>query len=142
MAAMMSHRRDRMRVYSKDTLFAVARLSAGSPIPPWATSSGFWAVTKTADELSIICEERAVPMDIATVERGFRLLAVEGPLDFSLTGVMASIAGPLADVGVSLFAISTFDTDYIMVRNERLSEAVAALRAGGWEIGFAVGDSE
>ena len=79
-----------------------------------------------------------------TAERGFRMLMVEGPLTFSLTGVLASIASPLAEAGISLFAISTFDTDYVLVHNDRLSDALVALRASGWEIvdDIAVGHAE
>ena len=105
------------------------------PIPVWAFSSGgFVSITRTEEELSIVCDERLVPFEFVAVERGFRMLMVVGPLDFSLTGVMASIAGPLAEAGVSLFAISTYDTDYVLVREERLGEAVEALRGAGWEI--------
>ena len=105
------------------------------PIPVWAFSSGgFVSITRTEEELSIVCDERFVPFEFVAVERGFRMLMVEGPLDFSLTGVMASIAGPLAEAGVSMFAISTYDTDYVLVREERLAEAVEALRGAGWEI--------
>jgi hypothetical protein len=124
-----------MRVSSQDTLFAVARLDATSAIPDWTASAGFVSITRTGAELSIVCPERAVPLD-ATAERGFRMLAVEGPLDFALTGVLASITAALAEAGVSVFAISTYDTDYLLVRNERVEDAAAALRAGGWGIFF------
>ena len=133
----MSHRKRRMRVYYQDTLFAVARLDARAAIPAWA--SEFFAVTRTADELSIVCPAESVPADVAA-ERGFRMLMVEGPLDFSLTGVMASIAGPLAAAGVSMFAISTYNTDYVLVREDRFADAVAALREADWDV--AVGHSE
>jgi uncharacterized protein len=133
--AMMSHRKRRMRVYSQDTLFAVARLDPGAAIPDWASS--FFSITRTSDELSIVCAESSVPAGIVA-ERGFRMLMVEGPLDFSLTGVMASIAGPLADAGVSMFAVSTYDTDYVLVRD--FAGAVAALGGAGWDV--AVGDSK
>jgi len=121
-----------MRVYFQDTLFAVARLDPGSAIPDWAAAN-FFSVTRTTDELSIVCDERVVPLDVAA-ERGFQVLAVEGPLDFSLTGVMASISGALAGAGVSMFAVSTYDTDYVLVRGDRLGDAVAALRAADWEV--------
>jgi hypothetical protein len=120
-----------MRVFSQDTLFAVARLDPAAEIPVWAAK--FFSLTRTTDELSIVCADQAVPMNVAA-ERGFRMFAVEGPLDFSLTGVLASIAAPLAEAGVSLFAISTYDTDYVLVRNDRVDEAVDALRAAGWEV--------
>src|SRR5882724_11613523 len=130
-AAMMSHRRRRMQVSSQDTLFAVARLSPGAAIPDWAGE--FFAVTRTRNELSIVCAAAAVPADVVA-ERGFRTLMGEGALDFSLTGGMASIAGPLAEAGVSMFAISTYDTDYVLVSEAVLGMAIEALRAAGWEV--------
>jgi hypothetical protein len=140
-ATMMSQRRCRMRVLSQDTLFAVARLDSGSEIPEWA--AGFFSLTRTKDEVSIVCPDPSVPLGIPA-ERGFRMFAVEGPLEFSLTGVLASIAGPLAEAGVSLFSISTYDTDYVLVRNDRVEDAVAALRSAGWEVELdvTVGDAE
>ena len=138
----MSHRKGRMKIYTQDTLFAVVRLDAGEAIPDWAWKGTFCSITRTNVELSIVCEESLVPAVVANVERGFRALAVEGPLDFSLTGILAAIASPLAAAGISLFAISTFDTDYVLVRAGRLDDALGALRAAGWEIGgVAVGDS-
>jgi hypothetical protein len=126
-----------MRVYYQDTLFAVARLDPRAAIPGWA--SDFFAVTRTADELSIVCPQDAVPAD-ATAERDFRILMVEGPLDFALTGVLASIATPLAEAGISIFAISTYETDYVMVRAAQFTAAVEALQSAGWDV--AVGDSQ
>ncbi|HEY3742550.1 MAG TPA: ACT domain-containing protein [Bryobacteraceae bacterium] len=120
-----------MQVYSQDTLFAVARLEAAAPIPAWA--DGFFSVTRTVNELSIVCAAGAVPADVQA-ERGFRMLMVDGPLDFSLTGVLSSITGALAEAGVSVFTISTYDTDYVLIRDEKFSEAAGALRVAGWEI--------
>ena len=127
----MSHRKRRMRVSSQDTLFAVARLDPDASIPEWAAN--FFAITRTPYELSIVCPDSAVPAHVMA-QRGFRMLMVEGPLDFSLTGVMASIATPLALARVSLFAVSTYDTDYILIREEQLSVAANALIQAGWEL--------
>ena len=109
---------------------AVCRLDAGDPIPAWGTRGPFVSITRTPEELSVTCPEGDVPEGIRA-ERGFVPLKVEGPLDFALTGILASVAGPLADAGISLFAIATFDTDYVLVRAERLLDATAALRAAG-----------
>lgn len=109
---------------------AVCRLEAGAPPPAWAVGGALWSITGSADELSVVCTEAAVP-DGARREGGWRALKVAGPLDFALTGVLSAIAGPLAAAGVSIFAVSTFDTDYVLVKEERLGEAVAALRAAG-----------
>jgi hypothetical protein len=93
-----------------------------------AVPASFFSVTRTPDELSIVCVESQAPDD-AKSERGWRVLQVIGPLEFSLTGILAAIAAPLAAAGVSIFAISTFDTDYVLVKEENLAKALDALRA-------------
>jgi uncharacterized protein len=108
---------------------AVCHLDAGAPPPAWA-SGPVTSITRTEQEVSVVCAEHAVPADIRA-ERGFRCLAVAGTLDFSLTGVLASLAAPLADAGVSIFVLSTFDTDLLLVRASVLPEALAALQAAG-----------
>lgn len=117
---------------------AVCRLPPEDAIPEWANAAGFSSVTRTRDELSVVCVEAAVPEDVRG-ERGWRALVVAGPLDFGLIGVIASLAEPLARAGVPIFAISTFDTDYLLVKEARLAEAVAALTAAGHEISTLAG---
>lgn len=107
---------------------AICRLEKNAPIPSWVTNDSFFSITKTADELSIVCPENNVPDDIQS-EKNWRALKIIGPLDFSLTGVLASLANPLAEAKISIFAISTFDTDYILVKNEKLEEAIKVLSA-------------
>jgi uncharacterized protein len=114
-------------------LVAVARLSPDDPIPAWATHAPFFSITRTVDELSIVTLEAATPSRVRA-ERGWRSLKIAGPIDFALTGVLASVLQPLADAGIAIFAVSTFDTDYILVRAESLAAAVAALRAAGHEV--------
>jgi hypothetical protein len=114
-----------------DETFALARLPADAPVPPWVGGNDLLAVVRTRNELSIVCRDDTVPQNVTEVERGFRCLAVVGTLDFALTGVIASLAKPLADAGISIFGISTYDTDHILVRADRLEEARAALRAAG-----------
>lgn len=111
---------------------AVCRLDAEAPPPPWVAGA-VTSVTRTPDELSVVCAEEAVPADVRA-ERGFLCLSVVGPLDFSATGILASLAGPLADAGVSVFVLSTFDTDLLLVRQTLLSKTVAVLRAAGHRI--------
>lgn len=113
--------------------FAVCRLAPDAPIPPLPLGRSLLALTLTSDELSLVLPEDSAP-EGATIEGGWRALRVAGPLDFELTGVLASLAQPLADARLSLFAISTFDTDYLLVRDATLSEALAALRAAGHHI--------
>jgi hypothetical protein len=113
--------------------FAIYRLPAEGAVPSWAAGGAFSCVTRTPDELSVVCAEGQAPEEIKC-ERGWRLLQVAGPLEFSITGVLAGIASPLALAGVSLFAISTFDTDYILVKEEDLAKAVDALRGAGHRV--------
>ena len=111
-------------------VFALCRLDPTSPVPNWVTPDGFISLVRTAEELSIVCAEQAVPPGV-TCQRGWRGLKVVGPLDFALTGVLASLASPLAEAGVSIFAISTYDTDYLFIREEQLDTAIDALRRAG-----------
>jgi len=118
--------------------FAVARLAPSDAIPAWATEAPISSVTRTRDELSIVCAASHVPPQVAA-ERGWRCVRVAGTIDFAATGVLASIAGPLAAAGVSIFAISTYDTDYLLVREHVLSAAIAALTAAGHDLDAARG---
>jgi pyrimidine operon attenuation protein/uracil phosphoribosyltransferase len=115
---------------------AICRLAAADPVPEWAGGS-FRSITRTAGELSLVCAQSSVP-DGVPCERGWRALQVEGPLDFALTGVLASLAVPLADAGVSIFGLSTFETDYVLVKEEALERAVNALQVAGHEVSRSV----
>jgi hypothetical protein len=108
-------------------------MAAGEPIPAWALLGSFFSVTRTAEELSIVCPEQRVPAS-TQAERGWRGLKVAGPLDFALTGILAGLASALSEAGISLFAVSTFDTDYVLVRTADLERAIAALEAGGYRV--------
>ena len=113
---------------------AICRLAAEAPFPPWALEPGaFLSITRTPEELSLVCPQSSVPAGIRC-EGGWRALQVDGPLDFALTGILASLTVPLAEAGLSLFALSTFDTDYLLVREAQLSEALGALRKAGHQI--------
>jgi uncharacterized protein len=114
-------------------VLAICRLAADAPIPSWVTRRDFFSITWTRDELSIVCAQRDVPAD-ARCERDWRALRVEGPLDFALTGVLASLAAPLADAGIGIFAISTFDTDYLLVKETNLQHATAVLSQAGHQV--------
>ena len=113
--------------------FAVCRVAAGNPIPQWASAGDFVSITRTADEISIVCAERTVPADIRH-EPGWRAFQVEGPLPFEATGILAAIAVPLAAAKISIFAISTFDTDYVLVKEIHAARAAAVLAAAGHRI--------
>jgi hypothetical protein len=108
---------------------AVSRLAPDAPIPEWARGA-FVSVTRTAAELSVVCDEAGVPADVAA-QRGWRALEVEGPIPFETTGVAAAIASPLAEAKISVFMVATFDTDYVLVKAESLDDALAALKRAG-----------
>jgi hypothetical protein len=120
--------------------YAICRLAAKADLPEWATGQ-FLSITRTADELSIVCSQEDVPSGVQH-ELGWRCLQVEGPLEFSMVGVIASLANPLAKAGVSLFAVSTFETDYLLVKDDDLATAIDRLRQAGHVVGdgHTVGD--
>ena len=114
--------------------WAVCRLAADEAVPAWASApASVVAIVRTSTELSIVAPEACVP-DGVLAERGFRVLEVAGPIPFETTGVIASIAGPLAAAGVSLFPLGTYDTDYVLVKDTDLDRAVDALTAADWTI--------
>lgn len=113
---------------------AVVLLDPAAAIPEWAAQANFSSITRTTEELSIVCDENAVPSTINTADRGWRALQVEGELVFTLTGVLASIAGPLAAAQISIFAISTFKSDYVLVKEDQLSHAIAVLQQAGHSV--------
>jgi len=113
--------------------FAISRLAADSPVPYWATQGPFSSVTRTGDELSVVTELSRVPASVQS-EPGWRVLKVHGPFVLSEVGVLAALAKPLAEARISWFAVSTFDTDYLLVASETLSAAIAALERAGHTI--------
>ena len=128
-----------MNVVSRLTLtlfphvLAVCRLDPDVAPPPWASAGPFTSITRTPGELSIVCLQEGVPEGVRC-ERGWRYLEVEGPLAFALTGILASLTGALAVAGVSVFAISTFDTDYLLVRDADAERALELLSREGHRV--------
>ena len=117
-------------ILEKDRL-TVCQLAADAPVPAWVSdTAGFSSITRTREELSIVCPENVVPAEVKQVS-GWRMFKVEGPLDFGLTGVLASVAAPLAEAGISIFSIATFNTDYVLVKEAKVAEAVKVLQAAG-----------
>lgn len=113
--------------------YAICRLDPGASVPAWAAGARFLSVTRTAFELSIVCEDALVP-EAAHAERDRRLLQIEGTLAFTLTGVLASVAEPLAKAEISIFAVSTYDTDYLLVSDKDLHRATQVLDAAGHNV--------
>lgn len=114
---------------------AVCHLPPGSAVPPPGPEDSLYALVHTAEEVSLVCCSELVPIG-AEVEYDWRAIKVQGPLDFSMVGVLVSLALPLSQQGVSIFAISTYETDYLLVKEIRLSAAVEALRAAGHTVEF------
>ena len=117
-----------LKVLSQE--LAVVHLGAEASVPAWALASRFFSITRTDQELSVFCVADDVPDGTAN-ERAWRAFRVEGPLDFGLTGVVSSLSFALAAKQISIFSISTYETDYILVREERLADAIAALKRAG-----------
>jgi hypothetical protein len=107
--------------------FAICRLDVSNAIPAWATADSFFAITRTLEELSIVCVQSLVPEGIRC-ERDWRCLQVAGPIPFMTVGVLASLVQPLAEAGISVFAVSTFDTDYVLVKAVDLARTIEGLR--------------
>jgi hypothetical protein len=115
---------------------AICRLPPNAMVPIWASGGVLLSITRTADELSIVCPEAGVPEDVLA-DRGWRCFKVEGPLALSLTGVLASLLNPLAEARINIFALSTFDTDYLLVKEDKVSRAAEILIQAGHRLSTA-----
>lgn len=120
-----------MKLQELPNVFAICKLDSNSDVPKWVYNSHFFSITKTPEELSIVCEQSVIPSGVPS-EQDWKAFKVVGTLDFSLTGILASIANPLADKKISIFAISTFDTDYILVKNKNWKQAIDTLQGAGF----------
>jgi hypothetical protein len=116
-----------------DGLWAVCRLHSESALPAWAEGGSFFSATRTPEELSVVCEEAAVP-DGVKAEKGWAALKLHGPVPFEASGILSSLTAPLAEAGIPVFALSTFATDYLFVKTDRFPEAAAAWRRAGVEV--------
>jgi uncharacterized protein len=112
---------------------AICRLDRDGAIPEWAAQGEFLSITRTPDELSIVCPASVVP-EGQPCKRGWRAWRVAGTLDLGAVGVLAALASPLAEAGVSIFAISTHDTDYLLVKDEDMERAGVTLRKAGHQV--------
>jgi hypothetical protein len=115
--------------------FAICRSGPHELLPSWAKAppGEFFSTTRTKDELSIIIADKRAPRE-ARCERSWQLIMVKGPLDFNQVGIIAGLSGTLADASVSIFALSTYDTDYVMVKQVDLGRSLAALRRAGYTV--------
>lgn len=113
--------------------FAICRLDKNAAIPTWAHTGQFFSITRTSDELSIVCLQSSVP-EGTDCEAGWRCLKVESPFEFDLTGAISSIAAPLAEADVGLFVVATQDSDYLMVKETDLERTVLVLSRNGHRV--------
>lgn|SRR5689334_10843526 len=113
--------------------FAICRLPADQAVPPWLSGKPFTSVTRTGDELSIVCPASDVPAHVHQ-EGGWQVLKLQGPFAFTETGVLLGLLQPLAQAKVGILAFSTFDTDYVLVKSTQSAAAAAALAAAGYEV--------
>ena len=121
-----------LRLRATPWQLAVCKFPADVPLPAWAfhTEAVFWSLTRTPDELSLVCAEDDLPPSVDQhVERGWRAFALVGPVPFTTTGVISGLTVPLADAGIGVFVISTYDTDYLLVKAAAFERAAAILGA-------------
>ena len=118
--------------------FAICRLDPLDAIPVWALTGSFFTITRTDEELSIVCEEAVIDpehgMTHIKIEPGWRCLKLNGPIPFETIGVIASLTKALADAGLSVSPIATYDTDYLFVKEDRVPNAIRALKNAGHEV--------
>lgn len=114
-----------------DGPFSIHRLAPGAPIPESVTACTFHWIARTDEETSIVCPSSAL-VSGARTEAGWSCIKVVGPIDFAVTGLLADLSGVLAENGISIFALSTFDTDYLLVPSSRIDEAVIVLARAGY----------
>ena len=122
-----------MKITLMKEKFAVCKLDSEDVIPKWVDTKEFNSITRTNDELSIVCIDKNIPKDIVS-EKDWRILKIEGVLDFSLVGILAKISSILAEEKISIFAISTYNTDYILLKEENSGNAIKILRENGYNI--------
>jgi hypothetical protein len=115
--------------------FAICRLSPDDDFPVWCENAEFYSITRSKEELSVVSLNETVPLDVEA-ERDWRGLRIHGPLDVTSIGILASLVRPLAEAEIPVLSISTYDTDYVFIRQEFLSQALAALKNNGHSIDF------
>jgi hypothetical protein len=123
----MSHR---LSLTIEAETFAICRLAPSTPPPAWALSAPYFSMTRTSDELSIVVAESRVPPDVVA-SRGWRMIRFAGPMPLDQTGILASVTSPLAAARVSVFAVATYDTDYVLIPADQRKPATVALEAAG-----------
>jgi hypothetical protein len=113
--------------------FAICHLAPGTPFPDWVQTNSFFSLTNTSEEISLVCLMESLPSDVEA-DRDWRCFKLPGPIPFSLAGILNSVTLPLAQANLGIFAISTYDTDYVLVKQEVLPQALSALTDAGHTI--------
>jgi hypothetical protein len=116
-----------------DAEYAITRLNIGTPLPEWLMGPGFWTVSSSREEMTLVCRATRIPSNVQS-SGGWRCLRIEQHFSFDVPGVLASVLNPLTEAGVGIFANSTFSTDYVFIIGSDLDKAVVALKAHGHEI--------
>ena len=124
---------EKLKLKLLDGIYAVCRFEDSDKVPSWVNEKEFFSVTKTEDEISVVMLQDKISSDVKA-EKDWRILKVEGTLDFSLIGILAKISEILAKNSISIFVISTFNTDYILVKEEKVEKAILVLSEEGYEI--------
>jgi hypothetical protein len=120
-----------LKLQIRPEAYGIVRADPGAAQPGWIPSKGLVSITRTEAELSIVCVEASIPKETSLVSRGWRALEVEGPLDFAEVGILSELIRPLAAAEISIFAISTYDTDYLLIQDDRLDLAKKVLQRAG-----------
>lgn len=124
---------EKLKIRLLQGIYAVCQISNREKVPSWVEEKGFFSVTKTEDEISVVMLQDKISKEIKA-EKDWRILKVEGTLEFSLIDILAKISSVLAENQISIFVISTFNTDYILVKEEKIEKAMAVLNLEGYEI--------
>jgi hypothetical protein len=123
-----------MNITALEGLYAVCRLDPGGAIPEWALASEFLSITRSREELSLVCRQEKVVSSVRC-SRDWRVMGLEGPLDLQMKGVLSGLLGHLARESISVFVVSTYDTDYLLVKNFDYKRAVEVLMGEGHQFG-------
>jgi hypothetical protein len=122
--------------------YAICKFAEGLPLPEWVYSSGFYSITRTKDELSVVAVQTDSVSEDIICSRDWRIFKVAGPMDLSLVGIISEISGTLRNKDIPVFVISTFDTDYILVKQKDLDCAISALHEKGHNLAAEERDME
>jgi hypothetical protein len=116
-----------------EPLFGIVKLEQNSNIPKWVANEYFYSITKTAAEISVVCLQRNIP-DNKICEKDWKVIKIAGSLDFSMVGIISKLSTVLADGGISIFVISTYDTDYILIKKRDIENTIELLKEAGYNL--------